>query len=371
MVALTDGKYLQLGADIASVAGFVVLWMCGDASHVSFKTIELMFVHSVLSFPPFFASGYSRVSIMHIIRYCVNILVFLFILGPYRRRDAVKRTYRPLLDSFPLHWLLILPPIAVTVLMFLFLGKGVGGCTPSSFQPKVDCTYNVLYSVGYCLTPLMFLPLLYVWRKLSMESTALNFNVRFFVSCMVVMVFLFLAIDIFVQPGYWTLLGICTNGLTLLLLMAPSVKNALYQLVCNKELKADNGTTGAGDVELPETAGSGGMEATTPQDEGTKSGGGMFSFLKKNKTESTSAPPTPPEHWEPPSVSVSGDAAAMATTTTTTTATDKKIMIVPDKKSGGGMFSFLKKKKTTTESPSGGGAGGQNTTDDFSSNWLT
>lgn len=233
---METADYFSLVINIISVVGFLLLF-CGDASHISFRTLELMFVRFALNFP-LFGSG-NGVPIDEIIRYSIFGLIYLYILGPVRRTTRIQQTYQPLLDSFRFHRLLVLLAALATLLMFLFLTNGVGGCTPSLYMSaEVTCTYSLLYTVAYCLGPLVFLPQIYLWWKVSLEGTPLNFNVRAFLFCMGVIAVINIVFDLLFLRGYWWKLCISSDGLTLLVLLAPSMKNAVCPRVCRNHSEA-------------------------------------------------------------------------------------------------------------------------------------
>jgi hypothetical protein len=176
-------------ATVAYFAAFGILYNIGDASHVSYKTLQLTFVQLLIQVPAVGLDGFSI--IIDIARYVWNVMVIMAI---YRQFTTVgclfHATYSRTLDSFPLHWMLVLLATAVPMLLVFVPENGTVNaviCTPAVFKDEPwACSYEFLWSVNYCLMPLMFLPQLLVCYKLSRENTSLNMNVKLFLLCMIV-----------------------------------------------------------------------------------------------------------------------------------------------------------------------------------------
>ena len=169
--------------------GTAIIWGFGDASHVSYKTLQLMFVYLLLQVPAIGLEGFNV--IMDISRYVGNIVVILAVIRQFTTVGcSAHATYSRTLDSFPLHWMLVLLATVVPMLLVFVPQNGTmnaGICTPAVFQYSPwGCSYNFLWNIDFCLMPLMFLPQLIVCYKLSRENTQLKMNVKLFLLCMIV-----------------------------------------------------------------------------------------------------------------------------------------------------------------------------------------
>ena len=154
--------------------GTAIIWGFGDASHVSYKTLQLMFVYLLLQVPAIGLEGFNV--IMDISRYVGNIVVILAVIRQFTTVGcSAHATYSRTLDSFPLHWMLVLLATVVPMLLVFVPQNGTmnaGICTPAVFQYSPwGCSYNFLWNIDFCLMPLMFLPQLIVCYKLSRENT--------------------------------------------------------------------------------------------------------------------------------------------------------------------------------------------------------
>jgi hypothetical protein len=157
-------------------AGFVSLLLCSfgaDHAQTSLKTVMLMSLATLLSFPlPIYTS--TAGDIVQGILYSLNV-VMMFYLAHARfiqKESTFKTTYDPKLDSFPHFLLCFLPAVGITISIFLFLEyipDGNGERTLAACQKEMGglyCGLLVFRLSSAMLYMLAFIPQVYVVFKI-------------------------------------------------------------------------------------------------------------------------------------------------------------------------------------------------------------
>lgn len=240
---------------IATVGYFVaygILFNIGDSSHVSYKTLQLSFVQLLLQVPAVGLDGFNI--IVDVARYVWNVMVMMAIYRQFTTVGYVAHaTYSRTLDSFPYHWVLVLLATAVPMLLVFVPENGTETadvCTPAIFKSMPWlCWYTFIWSVDFCLMPLMFLPQLLVCYKLSRENTPLKLNVKLFLLCMIIYAAAVLIIYLSV-PEFWEI----TTPICILTIFLLGLPFCGWSWVCNyfcpRSIQDTSGNT-EGDVTTP------------------------------------------------------------------------------------------------------------------------
>jgi len=252
----SEGKEMG-GSDlfslVASIAYFVgtgIIFSCGDASHVSYKTLQLMFVQLLLQIPPIFYLGFED-SIVSICIYGWNVFVISSVTYAFSNDGSrLKATYNRHLDDFPFHWLLVLPALIIPIVITFSIRNGTdffGICSPMMYEEIGGlCSYITLWVFNFSMTPLMFLPQLRVCYNVQKGGGELNKNVIMFLYCMILHSTAILLITVF-----WMFLWPITTFasiLTIFLLGTPLLgKTWLCNCICGR---GNNQKDATGDVEM-------------------------------------------------------------------------------------------------------------------------
>ena len=234
-----DSNFVQSAGSIAYFVGFLILFNCGDASQVSYKTLQLIFAQLMLEIPPVFLPGLNPYDL---IRYVWNIFVITWIVRYFRTPGSkFHDTYRRDIDDFPLHWL-FLPVAAVVPLIATFLPYELDpydldykwGVCPKLFwqlsavaaeetsiseaaEMDWECTLRYLWMTSICLRPLMFIPQL---RMCSNLNADLMFSVKMFLVCMIVYVSAVIVLDLSL-PYSGRFVSLVSSAVTLFILGMP------------------------------------------------------------------------------------------------------------------------------------------------------
>jgi len=265
---MTESNFLQVAGSVAYFVGTLILFNCGDASQVSYKTLQLMFAQLLLDIPAFFLAQFS---FYNLIRYGFNIAMIICIVYLFNKPGSkLKETYKPELDDFPYHWLLV-PLATIVPLILTFIPTDnyltVGICPAWAWRATnyVDagtgaeigwgCTLIFLWMTALCLLPLMFLPQLKLCLKLTDD---LKYNVKLFLICMMVYAAAVLFLYIFFGNPQWPI-AMLFSAATIFMLGVPVCGWHKKLGGCGCLKKGSSGTsapTDGGDLQMAETGGS-------------------------------------------------------------------------------------------------------------------
>jgi hypothetical protein len=262
---MTDSNFLQIAGSVAYFVGTLILFNCGDASQVSYKTLQLMFAQLMLEIPAFFLPSFSFINL---IRYCFNILVIVWIVYMFNKPGSkLRETYKPELDDFPFHWLL-LPLATVVPLILTFVPNSnlltFGVCPSWAWRASefVDsgtaaeigwgCTLLFLWMTSLCLMPLMFLPQLRLCVKLTDD---LKYNVKLFLICMMVYAAAVLFLYVFFGSPQWPI-AMLFSAPTIFMLGVPVFGWHKKFCSCLNRGSGAAAPTSGGDLQMAETGGS-------------------------------------------------------------------------------------------------------------------
>jgi hypothetical protein len=273
---MPESNFVQFAGSVAYTVGILILFNCGDASQVSYKTLLLMFAQLMLEVPPFFLPGFS---FWEFLRYGWNTMVIIWIVYTFRKPgNSLNDTYRADLDDFPFYWILLLLA-AVIPLILTFKSPNlldlmeeddpdpedffnVGICPSFFWQMSAiiddgtgpafrwGCSVLFFWMTSHCLIPLMFIPQLRICFKLEDD---LKYNVKLFLLCMIVYAFALLVLNTYFGNPQWPITFVsCT--LAIFILGVPVCgwhKKLGWLCSCScKGTQQGDATTASGDVEM-------------------------------------------------------------------------------------------------------------------------
>jgi len=209
---MVDSNFIASACSLTYFASGLILLNYGDASQLSYKTLQLMYVQVLFEIPfLFLEEGFS---FFHVIFYGCNISVITRILIRFRTPDDILHdTYRPELDNFPFHGLLpVLAIVFALIVHYRSKGDGVNICYESALrfedaQMTMTCGIQFLWMASYCLMPLMFMPQLRMCFNLNDD---LQNSCKTFLVCMMVYVAMEAVLDISFNPR-WHVSIVCST----------------------------------------------------------------------------------------------------------------------------------------------------------------
>lgn len=253
-------------AFVSSVSFFIggcILLNYQDASHVSYKTIQLMLFQLLLQIPPIW-----YVDLSYLITYGWNILAFVTVYWAFNKEGSrLKTTYSPQLDDFPFHWLLVLPPLIVPTAITFAIPNGQEFftiCSPAFYQViPGTCSWIFVWTLNFSMMPFVFLPQLRLCHNVRKAGDELKRNVKFFLYCMMLSSVAMLVMTIF-EKALWPITTIA-GVTTIFLLGTPFLGNSWLCDCCCGE-RGTNRNEETRDVEMPVATGNEASVATEDYD---------------------------------------------------------------------------------------------------------
>jgi hypothetical protein len=241
---------LSLVSSASYFIGGCILLNYQDASHVSYKTVQLMFLQLLLQIPPFHYLGYEDI-VGSLFTYAWNVLAFATVHWAFNKEGSrLKTTYSQHLDDFPFHWLLVLPPLIVPIVITFSIPNGqefFGICSPALYQDIGGiCSWVGVWAFNFSVTPFVFLPQLRLCHNVRKGGGEIRRNVKLFLYCMMLSSASMLVLTIF-QKFLWPITSIA-GGSTIFLLGTPFLGDTwLCNCFCERGTKRNEET---GDVEM-------------------------------------------------------------------------------------------------------------------------